>query len=151
MPSDLKTLIEKGARYCAIQERCRSEIAKKLMDWGAEKSQIADVIAELEKQNFLDEKRFASAYTRGKFNQLGWGKIKIKIYLKQMGISPTIIGVAMQEIAANDYLETLQKLADKHLTSSKSTSDFERKANTYRFLLSRGFEPELAKVAVGLD
>ncbi len=151
MSIDYKTLLQKAANYCAIQERCRSELRKKLSSWEATKEEAEKVILDLENQGFLDEKRFANTFARSKFNQLGWGKIKIKMYLKQFGINPTLIGSAMQEISEDAYQALIAKLTEKHLATSKSKNDFEQKANAYRFLVSRGFEPHLAKKAVDLD
>lgn len=151
MLDSYKILLSKGAKYCAEQERCKSEVRKKLLFWKATKEESIQIIEELEKQNFICEKRFVSAYCIGKFRQLGWGRIKIRAGLKQLGISPTLIGAGLQEIPEKDYRSLLAKTAEKRGLSKLKDEDFEAKVKIFRHLLSKGFEPELVKTALDLD
>ena len=146
-----QTLLAKAAKYCAEQERCKSEVQKKLAFWKATKEESIQVIAELEKQKFIDEKRFVSAFCIGKFRQLGWGKIKIRAALKQLGIPSTLIGAGLQEIPDKEYRAMLQKAAEKKNLASLDSDDFNARVKLFRHLLSKGFEPELIKNILNLD
>lgn len=146
-----KTILSKAAKYCAEQERCKSEVRNKLSFWKATKEEAIQVIEELEKQNFLNEKRFVSAYCVGKFRQLGWGKIKIRAGLKQLGIPSTLIGSGLNEIPEKEYKSMLIKTAEKKGLSQLKGDDFESKVKIFRYLSFKGFEPELIKPILDLD
>ena len=64
-------------KYCSYQERCHQEVNKKLYDWGFYKDDRDEIIVRLIEENFINEERFARAFTRGKFNIKKWGKQKI--------------------------------------------------------------------------
>ena len=63
--------------YCAYQERCRVEVIQKLKKLKIYGDSIEEYIAHLINNDFLNEKRFAESYVRGKFNNNNWGKIRI--------------------------------------------------------------------------
>ena len=67
-------LLDKIKRYCMMEERCRKNVYKKLLDYGMEKEKINSVIIKLMKDDFINEKRFAYFYSRGKFLINQWGK-----------------------------------------------------------------------------
>jgi len=72
----------KAEHYCAYQERSQQEVRDKLYEWELKPAEVEDIISRLIENNYLNEERFAKAYVQGKFNQKGWGRIKIKQGLK---------------------------------------------------------------------
>ena len=72
---------------CAYQEKCQFDIDKKLFDWGFNQEERDQLISHLISYNFINEERFASAFTSGKFKIKKWGRIKIKSHLKAKNIS----------------------------------------------------------------
>ena len=80
--TDEKAAYVKAEHYCAYQERSQQEVRDKLYEWGLWPDAVENIISELISNNFLNEERFAKAYAQGKFNQKGWGRIKIKQALK---------------------------------------------------------------------
>ena len=144
----LKILDEKVARskaehYCAYQERSQQEVRNKLYEWGVWPSVIERIISELIEDSFLNEERFAKAYAKGKFNQKGWGKIKIKHGLKLKNVPLVIIKKALNEIADEDYELTLKMLLDKKNATLKEKNTFKRRYKLQQFAMSRGFESDL--------
>src|SRR5476651_1731742 len=105
--TDEKAARAKAEHYCAYQERSQQEVRDKLYEWGLYPNAVENVIVQLIDGNFLNEERFANAYTRGKFNQKGWGKIKIKQGLKFKKVSDVLIKKALNSINGDDYLQTL--------------------------------------------
>src|SRR5690606_6510429 len=78
---------QKIERYCAYQERSQKEVRNKLYELGLKNSaDVEELISELIQSNFINEERFARAYTLGKFRMKLWGRIKISQGLKQKGI-----------------------------------------------------------------
>ncbi len=89
------------------------------------------------------KERFAKAYTRGKFNQKGWGKIKIKQGLKFKNVSPVLIKKALQTIDLTDYMATLTQVIEKKERTLVEKNERKRQYKLQQYALSRGFETEL--------
>ncbi|WP_238319490.1 regulatory protein RecX [Bacteroides propionicifaciens] len=83
--TNTKEALNSMAAYCAAAERCRSDIEKKLSKWELEIDEIESIISRLEKENFLNEERYARAYTNDKYKYAKWGKKKIAqgLYFKK--------------------------------------------------------------------
>ena len=115
-----KEALEKMAKFCAYQERCQSEVKHKLFGVGLSNEEIDNIICDLIEHRFLDEERFAKAFVRGKFNQKGWGRIKIQQHLNQKQISSFCQKKGMLEINENDYLTKLEEIILKKSNSLKT-------------------------------
>ena len=83
---------------------------KKLKIYG---DSIEEYIAHLINNDFLNEKRFAESYVRGKFNNNDWGKIRIVRELESRNISQVNIENALTEINQEDYLKKVRVLSKK--------------------------------------
>ena len=145
---DLQIAKEKIQAYCAYQERCHLEVEKKLKSWGLIPDAIDMLIVELMQHNFLNEERFARSFARGKFRIKKWGRIKIKLELKKKSIYSKCIEYAMQEIDSDTYYDTLKEILLKKSLLEKETHPYKRKAKLTRYLVSRGFEYDLIRVAI---
>ena len=137
-----QALIKAGS-YCAYQERCHEEVRKKLAEWGVYGDDAGNVLLKLIEQNYLNEERFAKAFAGGKFRVKHWGRIKITLELKSRKISEYCIRMAMKEIDNDDYLKTMQHLADEkyHLLNDKNP--LVKKNKTAAYVMGKGFEPDL--------
>lgn len=124
-------LYKKISKYCAYQERCRSEVMTKMRQIGADSRQCTEMLVILEQEGFVDDERYARAYVRGKFRINGWGRLKIRNGLRAKLIDSRLIETAIkEEINEEEYIELLKKIL-----SSKGLQT----------VLSRGFEPSLIK------
>lgn len=132
----------KAADYCAIQDRCNSEIRSKLKYWNTDNSFVDDIISKLTEEGFLNEKRFAINYAGGKFRINGWGKIKISSELRMRGIPSTLIQEALAAIDEDDYISYLKEILQKKMRQLGSNSPASRQKAIF-FAASRGFEPAL--------
>lgn len=126
--------------FCAYQERCHKEVEQKLYDLKMIPEARDHIILHLLQHNFLNEERFAKAFVRGKFNIKKWGKIKITNELRFKNISSYNIKSGLNEINLENYIETLQNLAEKKNTLIKETNSFKRRGKLYSYLSSKGFE-----------
>ena len=142
--TDVNVGMAKAENYCAYQERSQQEVRNKLYDWGLWTDAVENIISRLIEENFLNEERFALAYTKGKFNQKGWGKIKIKQGLKLKNVSPVLIKKALLKIDASDYMGTLTRLLEKKAAITPEKDPYKRKYKLQQYALSRGFETDLA-------
>ena len=114
-----KQALIKAESYCAYQERCQQEVRDKLYSWGLHEVQVENVIAELIASNFINEERFAKAYAGGKFRIKKWGRVKISIELKRRKISTYCIKKGLAEIEEEEYIKTLQKVAEVKIKAMK--------------------------------
>jgi regulatory protein len=137
--------IEKLARYCAYQERCLQEVNTKLDAMGISHNQAQKIIQELSDEGFIDEKRYALSFVRGKFNQKKWGKIKIYHALRAKGINPSLIELALTHIDDEDYYNTLKELAEQKTAAleGKESDPLKIKHKAYRYLMGKGYESHL--------
>ncbi|UFH55028.1 regulatory protein RecX [Spirosoma sp. KNUC1025] len=145
----VKEAVGKAAMFCAYQERTQQEVRDRLKDWDVTGDEAEEVIAELIQQNYLNEERFAKTFAGGKFRVKGWGKRKIKQHLQQRGISGYNLDQAMNEIAPDDYRETLTTLLEKKRQSIRDENPLVVKQKLVRFALSRGYESDLIFSVLG--
>jgi regulatory protein len=150
--SDLKTITQKACNYCAYQERCSSDVVQKLKLWGISDDRILSVLAQLQKEGFVDDARFARNFVRGKFANNHWGRIKISMELKMRKISASVISEALQEIDENDYEQKVLGLLQKKSKEIKDKDVNIRKQKLLRFLISKGFETGVVlKILSGIN
>lgn len=133
----------KAESYCAYQERAQQEVRNKLYEWGLHQEAVENIIVQLIEENFLNEERFAKAYTLGKFRMKGWGKIKIKQHLKLKKVSEPLIRLALREIDLDEYDQKLTETIAKKVNKSLRELSFAEKSKLAAYLQSKGFETEL--------
>ncbi|HEY9220055.1 MAG TPA: regulatory protein RecX [Lutibacter sp.] len=129
--------------FCAYQERCHKEVAQKLYDLNMIPEAREKITLHLLQHNFLNEERFSKAFARGKFSIKNWGRIRIVNELKFRNISPYNIKTALKEIDEDDYLKTLQKVAEKKAAVIKEPNAFKKRSKLLTYLSSKGYESEL--------
>lgn len=142
---ELSKARKKIASYCAYQERYQKEVRDKLYSYGLFKDEVEELIAWLITENFLNEERYAQTYAGGKFRVKNWGRLKITQALQQKDISAYCIKQGLKEIDEEEYLDTISKLARKKAAELqlRFSNTYQLKDKVSRFLISRGFEPEL--------
>jgi regulatory protein len=133
----------KVANYCAYQERCHNEVLEKLSEWGIWGIDAQEILLTLIEQNYLNEERFAIAFAGGKFRVKHWGKVKIKLELKQRDISEYCLNKALNEISDQDYLHTLNEQIDKKWAETKDKNLLSKRAKVARYVNGKGFEQDL--------
>ena len=133
----------KAESYCAYQERSQFEIRNKLYEWGLHQKDVEEIISELIELNFLNEERFALAYSLGKFRIKGWGKNKIKQGLKLKRIPDKLIIKSLKSIEYDDYLMMLQKILQKKSNTISEKDPFKKRYLLTRFASSKGYESDL--------
>ena len=133
----------KAESYCAYQERSHFEIRNKLYEWGLHQKDTEEIISELIEQNFLNEERFALAYTQGKFRIKNWGRIKIKQGLKLKRVPDKLIAKSLKIIDEKDYIEKLKQLIEKKNDTIREKDPFKIRYLLMRYAASKGYEQEL--------
>ena len=134
---------KKLEHYFAYQERRHKEVTQKLYDMKMIPEARDKIIVHLLQHNFLNEERFAQAYTRGKFRIKKWGKQRIQLELKRRDISKTIITIALKEISDVNYYNTFHALAEKKVETIRETNAQKKRKKLADYLFYRGWESHL--------
>jgi len=109
------------------------------------------IIHHLLQHNYLNETRYALAFSRGKFRTKKWGKIRIIRELKLRNISKYNIDLSLKEIPEDEYRSTFDELAEKRFRQlSSDLPDREsgialqkKRRKLADYLLYRGWESGL--------
>ena len=109
--------LQKLQHYCAYQERSPFEVKRKLGLIKLPKERHEEVIATLMEENFLDEYRFAEAFTRGKLNQKHWAPKRIRMGLQEHRIPSVTISRILNQIDPELIEKNALYLADRWFSS----------------------------------
>lgn len=129
--------------WCAYQDRSHEDVLRRCRKAGYSENRTQELLAELIAGNFVNEERFARNFAGGKFRLKKWGKLKIRRELRLHRVSELNITGALEQIEAEDYLRCLDALFRKKLSELRLKGPAQQKAGVYRFLVSKGFEPDL--------
>jgi len=132
----------KLANYCVYQDRCHQEVEQKMRDFLLIPEAKDEIFLFLINENYLNEERFTRSYIRGKFSIKHWGRNKIKMNLKQKGITEKLISSCMDEINEDEYQNVIHKIYHDYYSKQTGSNDFQKRSKSIRYLLSRGFEYE---------
>jgi len=149
-PKKLTPLValEKMKNWCAYQERSQFEVRNKLVEYGIFNEEAENIISQLIQENFLNEERFALAFARGKFRIKRWGRIKIKLELKQHKVSEYCISKALKQIDGNEYFATLEKIIEKKTKEIKESNKIKKQYKIIKYAMSRGYEQDIIMDAI---
>lgn len=129
---------------CARSERCRHEAREKLRGWGIVGVPAEEIIKQLVKTRFIDDSRFARAFVNDKLKFSGYGRMKIRLLLVSKRVESSIISEALSEIDEDEYQEVLERIVALKGGRIEDVDTFEGRTKLYRYVMSRGFESDLA-------
>lgn len=137
--------------YCSKAEHCTSEVVTKLKSWNINERQIAEIVARLCKEKYINDLRYSRCYVKDKFRYNHWGRIKITQALRVKNINEDDIKEAIEELDQQEYETTLKRLLAQKRKSIKASSDYERNGKLVRFALGRGFEMSIINKYLNFD
>ena len=146
-PIDSGMVLQKIRYFCSYQERCIRDTEEKLKDWAVQKKLIPSIIGQLQKENYINEERFAKVYAGGKFRVNKWGRQKIGFELKLKGIPEGMIQKGLEEIDEEDYRRVLRDLIRKKRKEIKPEKDLNIREKIITFAQGKGYETELILTA----
>ena len=133
--------VEKAAvNYIARAEQCRFNLYTKLVKKGFDKNRCNKVLDFLEKNNYLDDYRFASAWLRCRSLNHYEGRTRLSSELASRGIGNDVIKKVLDDyFAENDEEEICTKAYRKLLRLKK------QEEKIYSSLVTAGFSYKLIK------
>jgi regulatory protein len=142
-----KKVLERLQRQCSRMECAPSDILRKALSALENDGEAARrVVASLEEDGYLDEKRYAAALAREKSSLSGWGPYKIRQALSAKGISREAADAALSEIDGEKAAVKLAAVAAAKYKLLKG--DPQCRLKLLKFLLSRGYDyPDAAAAA----
>lgn len=140
-----KLLLKAGA-YTARAEHSPKEVEAKLYTWGGEDLSPAlatRILAELEREGYVDARRYAEKYTRDKALFLHKGPKLIRRELFMKGITDkSMISDALSTIDDEEWSEALKTYlspkVSRYRSKAKDTRDLS--SRLYRAAYARGYE-----------
>lgn len=134
---------QKAAAMCSKSEKCSFDIKQKLLGWELSEDEADAVIAELTKEKFIDDSRYATYFVRDKFRFNRWGRKKIEYQLRMKQVNSSLIYDALDRIPNSDYEEIAYELIVDKVRKTKAINNWDLKSKVLRFMQGRGFESEL--------
>ena len=132
----------KCVKYIGIRLRSKYEIKKYLIKYKYEDDIINTTIDKLLKNQLLDDKRFAIAFTKDKFRFSTSGPYKIKQELANQKIDNCYIEDALNSISEEEINEKIDKIILKSLNTNKP-KDLILKNKIFTKLISLGYPKDL--------
>ena len=139
---DNNKVLKKAFDLLSRRAHSTKELRDKLYKREFSKRDIDTVIAECERLGFLNDELFANDYAAELGGQ-GKGSFKIKMKLRDKGLSEDNIEKALEKIADNEQ-ENAENALSRKMRSLINEEDInKRRQKAYRFLAYRGFSSDV--------
>lgn len=134
---------QKALHYIGYRPRATAEIRKKLKSEDFSESVIEKVIERLSELGFLNDLQFAEAFSQSRLRK--YGQERIKMDLRRLGISDSIIQNALSKTADEDQIQIqVEELAEKLLLKYQKEPDLhKRRQKLYAALIRRGYRHDV--------
>lgn len=130
-------------RLCSKAEKSSGDALRLMYRWGVPIAERQGVLDKLVEMRFIDDARYAEAYTREKSQLAGWGARKIAQNLYQKGVSKDIVAKTLAMLESDDQRAMLEKRLQRKLPAIKATTDYERRGKLLRYALSLGYDYDM--------
>ena len=135
-------------RLAARSEKSTGDALRLMRTWEVAEGARQSVLQKLIDQRFIDDRRYAEAYTREKSSLAGWGKRKIALQLRQKGVSRDIVDEVLASLNTDEQSERLADKLRRKMRSTKATSQYELRGKLLRYALSLGYDYDMATSAI---
>ena len=136
-------------RLCSRSEKSTGDALRLMRTWGVPEAEQRGVLDKLIADRYIDNRRYAEAYTREKSQLAGWGERKIAMQLRLKGVERETISAVVAELMANDSMvERLHEKLSKKLRTVKAANDYELRGKLLRYALGLGYDYDMAAEAV---
>ncbi len=136
-------------RLCSRSEKSTGDALRLMRTWGVPEAEQRGVLDKLIADRYIDNRRYAEAYTREKSQLAGWGERKIAMQLRLKGVERETISTVLAELMADDSrAERLHEKLEKKLRSVKAANDYELRGKLLRYALGLGYDYDMAAEVV---
>lgn len=137
------SLKARALRLLSLREQSRQELERKLKPFEETPGELTQVLAWLEAKDFINEQRVVESVVNRRAAKLGASRVRQELQAK--GLAPEAIAQAVQDMRGTE-LERAREVWRKKFGTSPE--DQAARAKQVRFLVSRGFAPEVVRRVV---
>ena len=128
-------------RLASRSEKSTGDALRLMRTWGVPEAEQRGVLDKLIADRYIDNRRYAEAYSREKMHLAGWGERKIAMQLRLKGVERETISAVLSELMADDdTAERLRERLEKRLRTVKAANDYELKGKLFRYALGLGYD-----------
>lgn len=144
-PKTAQQALQSLMRICARSEKSTGDALRLMRTWGVPEAEQRGVVDRLIADRYIDNRRYAEAYTREKSNLAGWGERKIAMQLRLKGVERETISAVLAELMTDDTKqERLRDKLERKLRTTKAASDYELRGKLLRYALGLGYDYDIA-------
>ncbi|HEY7623037.1 MAG TPA: regulatory protein RecX [Solirubrobacteraceae bacterium] len=142
----LEHALDVAYRYLGHRDRTVAEMRGRLDAEGVQPAVVEEAVAELERQGYLDDARYARRFAEDRRTIDAWGTERIERRLLAVGVDPALIAAALDERGATEELEAALAVLRRRFPNAPSDDRIRERA--LGLLVRRGYELDLAYDAV---
>ena len=133
----------KARQFCAKRERNPGEMIQKIRSWQRTLEEAKDIVSCLKEEDFINEKRYASAFVNDKIKFDKWGKLRVSHYLKMVGIDEKYFNQVVDRIDDDEYCSMIRRELEKKSRQIKHDDKNSFRLAILRFSSNRGYESDI--------
>jgi regulatory protein len=147
---DFEKFYNASLKYLSYRTRSEKEVRDKLRTKNIEPEIIEKIIAKLKEKRFINDEEFAKQWIENRNRFKPRSARLIAMELKQKGIDPEIIELAVngQELGKESDLDQAMKLVEKRIDRVKGLPRQEIYEKLGRYLASKGFNWDTIKKSI---
>lgn len=142
----LQHALDTAYRFLGRRDRTVAEVRERLEADEIEADVADEAIAELTRQGYLDDARYARRFAEDRRTIDAWGAERIERRLLAVGVEPALIAAALGERGAAEELEAALTVLKRRFPRAPG-SDRERE-RALGILVRKGYDLELAYDAI---
>jgi regulatory protein len=147
LPQPGLSLKGRALRLLAAREQSRAELQRKLAPHAESAEQLSAVLDELERKDFISEKRVVESLVNRKQAKLGAARLKQELLGK--GLSSEIVGEAVNQLKTTELARAKEVWRKKFASRADAAPpDAAARGKQMRFLAARGFSGDAIRRAV---
>lgn len=137
----------RALRLLSLREHSRQELERKLKPFEETPGELAEALDFLQAKDFINEQRVVESVVNSRSAKLGASRVRQELQAK--GLPAEAIAEAVQDMRSTE-LERAREVWRKKF--GEPPADPAARAKQVRFLISRGFAPEVVrKVVAGAE
>jgi regulatory protein len=138
--------LDAAYRFLGRRDRTVAEVRERLEADAIEADVADEAIAELMRQGYLDDARYAHRFAEDRRTIDAWGAERIERRLLAVGVEPALIAAALGERGAAEELEAA--LAVLRRRFQRAPADDRARDRALGLLVRKGYDLDLAYAAV---
>jgi regulatory protein len=148
LPSEerLQHALDAAYRFLGRRDRTVAEVRERLEGQEIDAEVVDEAIAELTRQGYLDDARYAHRFAEDRRTIDAWGAERIERGLLAVGVEPALIAAAIGERGAAEELEAALAVLRRRFT--RAPTDDRDRDRALGLLVRKGYDLELAYDAV---